>query len=110
MRELMRPPDAETAAQAVELLRGWIIDGQPQYSLFPSVWNDDLPSWGRFLADTAHHLANAIAEETGHDRRQILGAIGSAFFAELTNTTSPHEGQFHARPAEAGDSHDERDP
>jgi len=44
IRELMQPPDAQAAAQAIEVLRGWIIDGQPQYALLPTVWRDDLPS------------------------------------------------------------------
>ena len=105
----MRPPDAENAKQAVELLRGWIIDGHPQYMLLPAIWNDDLPSWGRFLADTAAHLANAIAENTGRDRNQILGAIASSFFAEMTNTTATHEGDFLDRPKAADDTHEARD-
>jgi Domain of unknown function (DUF5076) len=100
--ELMRPPDADTARQAVEVLRGWVIDGHPQYSLFPTLWKDDLPSWGRFLADTANHLANAIAEATGRDRQQILAAIVSAFAQELAEGTRTHEGQFQEGPAEPG--------
>lgn len=97
VHELMRPPDAATAEQAVEILRGWIIDGHPQYSLFPTVWKDDLPSWGRFLADTANHLANAIAENTDRGRQQVLAAIVTAFIQELTDATGTHEGQFHDR-------------
>jgi hypothetical protein len=100
--ELMRPPDVDTAKQAIEVLRGWIIDGHPQYSLFPTVWKDDLPSWGRFLADTANHLANAIAEATGRDRQTVLVAIVSAFVQELAEATRTHEGQFHESQAEAG--------
>jgi len=102
----MRPPDVDTAQQAVELIRGWIVDGHPQYSLFPTVWKDDLPSWGRFLADTANHLANAIAEDTGSDRQQIMAAIVSAFIQELTEATRTHEGQFHERPDEPGGAAD----
>src|SRR5438445_6672726 len=90
-RELMRPPDAETAQQAVELLRGWIIDGHPQYSLFPTVWKDDLSAWGRFLADTASHIANAIAEDTGGDSNAILTSIITAFIQEVTDPTGKHE-------------------
>lgn len=96
----MKPPDVDTAQQAVELLRGWIIDGQPQYALFPTVWKDDLPSWGRFLADTANHIANAIADDTRRDRQQILSAIVSAFNQELNDKTGMHDGQFHERQAE----------
>jgi hypothetical protein len=99
----MRPPDVDTAEQAVELLRGWIIDGQPQYSLFPTVWSDDLSSWGRFLADTANHLASAIAEDTGRDRQQILSEIVGAFIQELTEATGTHEGKFHDRQSDPDD-------
>jgi hypothetical protein len=100
--ELMRPPDLDTAKQAVEVLRGWIIDGHPQYALFPTIWKDDLPSWGRFLADTANHVADAVAEDTGRDRQQVLAAIVSAFVQELTEKSRTHEGQFHERQAEPG--------
>jgi len=96
-RELMRLPDAETAEQAVELLRGWIIDGQPQYALLPTVWKDDLPSWGRFLADTARHISNAIAEKTGRDPQEILGAIVAAFGDEVRDPINEHDGQFFDR-------------
>lgn len=95
IRQLMLPPDAETAEQAVELLRGWIIDGQPQYSLFPTVWKNDLDSWGHFLADTAQHISTAIAEETGGNRAEILRAIALAFTREIENSINTHEGEFH---------------
>lgn len=101
-QELMRPPDVESAQQAVEVLRGWIVDGHPQYSLFPTIWKDDLPSWGRFLADTANHLANAIAEDTGRGRQQILASIVSAFVQELTEELGTHEGQFHSIQNQSG--------
>jgi hypothetical protein len=93
----MVPPDAEAAEQAVELLRGWIIDGQPQYVLFPTAWKDDLPSWGRFLADTARHVTNAIAEETGRDPSEILETIIAAFTSEVCGPINEHEGQFYKR-------------
>ena len=93
----MHPPDADAADEAVELLRGWIIDGHPQYALFPTVWKDDPASWGRFLADTANHLANAIAEDTGRDRADILGSIVTAFSRELEEQTRTHSGEFRDR-------------
>ena len=95
--ELMRPPDADSAEQAIELLRGWIIDGHPQYALFPTLWKNDLPSWGRFLADTARHVSNAIAEDTGRDPNAILAAIITAFTDEIKEPVNQHEGQFHQR-------------
>ena len=95
MRELMIPPEATTAEQAVELLRGWIIDGHPQYSLFPTVWKNDLDSWGRFLADTAQHISNAIAEDTRRNPQVILQAIKLAFIREMDSPINTHEGEFH---------------
>jgi Domain of unknown function (DUF5076) len=97
IRELMLPPDTKTAEQAVELLRGWIIDGQPQYALLPSVWNNDLESWGRFLADTARHISNAIAEDTNRNAVEILEGIMLAISREIVNPTGKHEGTFHER-------------
>jgi hypothetical protein len=94
MRELMIP-DAKTAKQAVEVLRGWIIDGHPQYSLFPTVWKNDLDSWGRFLADTARHISNAIAEDTSRNPEEILQAIKLAFIREMDSPINTHEGEFH---------------
>jgi len=96
MRELMVPTDAKSAVQAVELLRGWIIDGQPQYVLFPDVWNDDVASWGRFLADTANHIADAIARDTGRDRQEVFGQIVESFLRAFAEDR-PREGEFHAR-------------
>jgi predicted DNA-binding protein len=98
MRELMVPPDAKTAGQAVELLRGWIIDGHPHYVLFPTLWKDDLGSWGRFLADTAQHLADALSKDTGRDRQQILREILESFLRELTEEDERvREGGFRQR-------------
>ncbi len=91
----MIPPDARTANQAVELLRGWIIDGHPQYSLFPTIWKNDLDSWGRFLADTAQHISNAIADDTSQDPEEILRAIKFAFIQEMDNPINSHKGEFH---------------
>jgi hypothetical protein len=95
VHELMRPPDSETAEQAVEILRGWIIDGQPQYVIFPTIWKDDLPSWGRLLADTARHIANAITEVSGRDSEETLRCITAAFADEIGDPINEHEGEFH---------------
>jgi hypothetical protein len=97
IHELQRPPDSETASQAVEMLRGWIIDGQPQYVLFPTAWKDDLASWGSFLADTARNISNALAEHTGSDSQTILAAIVAEFHNEIKNPINEHSGEFQKR-------------
>jgi hypothetical protein len=93
-RELVIPPDAEGAEQAVELFRGWIIDGGFQCSLFPTVWEDELGSWGQFLADGAIHVSNAIAEKSGRDPRDVLAEIARAFFKEVSEPTGIREGEY----------------
>jgi hypothetical protein len=96
-RELIKPPDAESARVAVEMLRGWVIDGQPQYVLFPTAWNDDLPSRGRFLADTARHVANALSDVTGSRSDDILRIIVESFEKEINDPHNEHEGGFYNR-------------
>lgn len=94
LRELIVPPDAKETDHAVELLRGWIVNGRPQYVLLPTVWKNDLASWGRFLADTANHVANAIAEDTGRNREEVLNEIKTSLFHHLQLDNRWHEGQF----------------
>ena len=92
--ELMQPPDASSATQAVELLRAWVIDGKPQYVLRGNLWQDNVALWGNFLADTAQHLADALAIETGRNRDGLLSEIVASFSAEIDLPTAPSEGAF----------------
>jgi hypothetical protein len=92
--ELMQPPDASSATKAVELLRGWVIDGKPQYVLRGDLWQDKVGLWGLFLADTLNHLADALAKETGRNRDGILSEILASFSAELDVPTGVSEGAF----------------
>ncbi len=94
IRELTIPPDSKIASQAVEVIRGWIIDGQLQCSLFPTIWKDDPGTWGLILADAAIHIANALKEECGLDREKVIQEIKSIFVAELESPTDEHEGEF----------------
>ncbi|QEL19268.1 DUF5076 domain-containing protein [Limnoglobus roseus] len=94
MRELPVPPDAATAQQAVELFRGWIVDGQFQCALFPTVWKNDPASWGSFFADAALHVANAIAEATGSDSKAVLKKIVEGFGDEISSSAGEREGGF----------------
>lgn len=71
-RELPVPDEADDAAAAHEVVRGWLIDNRLVCSLFPSAF-DDPAIWGVLLADVAHHIANALAESEGADRGRCLG-------------------------------------
>ncbi|MBN9063777.1 MAG: DUF5076 domain-containing protein [Rhizobiales bacterium] len=87
------PPDAHTAEEAHEILRGWLIDGCLQCSLLPSAFPEPF-GWGIFLADVAHHVANALAESEGTDRTQALQAITRAFNVEMRTPTDHHTGEY----------------
>jgi hypothetical protein len=78
MRPLPHPPDAEKNPDSLEMLRGWVVDGQLQISLAAWVWQDEPKEWGRLLAESACHLADAISEETGKNRDEIFRGIRTA--------------------------------
>lgn len=93
MKELPIPPDARTARQADEILRGWIVDNRLQLSLLPSFWADDPKTWGTLLADAMHHVCDALATETKCDRSEIADLIIRAFRAEIEYPTGNHQGR-----------------
>ncbi len=92
INELPIPPDAKTAKQAVEVFRGWIIDGPLQCSLLPTLWKENHSTWGILLADVATHIANALHEEYGLDRQEVIHNIKKVFMAELANPSDSPEG------------------
>lgn len=93
-RPLPVPPDAAGAEQAVELIRAWVIDGQLQVSLFPTVWQENPGEWGSLLADIAHHIANALGEKTGRPVEPFLRAIRLGFDAYIKADDREHSGEF----------------
>jgi hypothetical protein len=93
-RELPIPPDVETASESVELIRGWLIDGGLQCSLFPTLWKDSPEAWGILLADAAQHIADAIASETNSEPTKILQSIQRALTDELSSPSAEREGEF----------------
>ena len=93
-KDLPIPTDAFNATQAVEVFRGWIIDGGLQCSLLPTVWAKTPEVWGILLADAARHAANAIAEHTGVASAAVFSTIRTALEDELQDPSDEHEGQF----------------
>ncbi len=94
MRELPIPPDARTAEQAVEIARGWIVDGMLQCSLFPSIWAETPEVWGILLADFLSHIAHALAQETDMTSEQLRRIISKKLIDELGTPTTEHTGNF----------------
>ena len=81
-QELDAPEDSETAGEAVEVLRAWVIDKHLQCSLNPSVFTDHA-QWGVFLSDLARHIATGLHQTHGVDQEETLRAIVERFEAEL---------------------------
>jgi hypothetical protein len=80
-RELPVPDQAETADQAIEVIRCWIIDEALHCSISPKSF--EAPEvWGRFLADVLELVSNALSEETGTDRSEILASVKKVFLEE----------------------------
>lgn len=75
MRILPVPPQAHDDAEATELVRAWIVDGRLQVTLAAWIWKDEPETWGRLLAETAAHLTEAIAAQTGRSRAEVFAAI-----------------------------------
>lgn len=94
--ELAPPPGADTASEAVELLRAWVIDKALHVSLFPTAF-DDATTWGILLADVTRHVANALHEAHGTDVDEVVQGIKFIYDAELTNPTDAAEGEFRER-------------
>ncbi len=94
MRELPIPPDAQSADQAVEVARGWIIDNKLQCSLFPTIWAETPEAWGILLADFAAHVSDAIAAESEMSREQVHRIIAKRLIDELELPSAEHTGDF----------------
>ena len=54
--------------------------------------------WGILLADTARHVADAIAEETGADPREVAAEIRDQFIGEFDRPTAKTKGAFLGAP------------
>jgi len=75
-------PAAAEGAQAVELLRAWVVGQELHCSLAADAF-PDAETWGVVLADLARHLARALKDRDGADEAAALRAVRAAFEAEL---------------------------
>jgi|SRR6185312_7276504 len=98
MRIIQPPPAALADPEAFEMLRAWIVRGGLQVVLSAGVWKDEPETWGRLLADTANHLADAIAAETGRNRSDIYAAIRDRLIEDLDDPDLERTGEFAGGP------------
>ncbi len=92
MNELPTPPDAAADAEALELLRAWVIGPALQCTLRTGAF-EDASTWGVLLADVVRHVADACAETEGRDRAETVRLIRAAFDAEMNAPAEPPEGE-----------------
>jgi hypothetical protein len=86
MRPLPHPPEAEEHADSIEVLRGWIVNGELQVSIASCwEWREQPAEWGRLLAEAAGQMADAISNETGKDRAEIYRTISESITQHLQN-------------------------
>ncbi len=88
VRQLHMPDDVEKAAEAIEVVRGWVIDKHLQCSISASVFADHA-QWGVLLADLAQHIAGAMHEVHKVDQQETLQKIVTAFTTAMNDARPP---------------------
>jgi hypothetical protein len=95
IKELIRPPAADKAKNATELIRAWLVDNDLLCSLNVGVFGDNEKIvWGILLSDVARHVADAIEREKGVPAKESLVQIASSFDYEMRTPTAETKGNF----------------
>jgi len=89
VKSLPPPDDAIDHDQAIEVLRGWVVDGDLQVSLAFEAFGNSPELWGQLLAETAVHIADAMSAEGYGDRTTLFAKLRSSL---LTNLERPYPG------------------
>lgn len=83
---------------SVEMIRVWLADQRQHCVLNIGLWEDrgldKRAAWGLMIADMVHHIANAHAEEYGHDREESIRIIWKSFETEMGHPTTERIGDF----------------
>jgi hypothetical protein len=85
MKPLPPPDDAIDHADAVEVLRGWVVGGDLQVSLAFEAFGNSPEVWGQLLAEVASHLADAMSAENYGDRNAIFAKLRASLLENLEN-------------------------
>jgi hypothetical protein len=83
MTPLSPPDDAIDNDEAIEVLRGWIVNGDLQVSLAFEAFGNKPEIWGQLLAETVTHLADAMSAERYGERNAIFARIQSSLLEHL---------------------------
>lgn len=95
--ELAIPEEAESAAQAIEVIRAFVADGSLFVSLDSEVFEARGEEWGRLLGQIAHHIARAARLQGQADEGEMLGQIRRAFEAAIPAAQPTMSGAIKGR-------------
>lgn len=95
INELPIPPQAKKAESATELVRVWVVNGEPHVSIASGIWEDP-GAWGILLVDLARHLGNAYEQTTGIDKDEVFARIKAALDAEWISPTDEPSGHIES--------------
>src|SRR4051794_34978811 len=84
-REQPLPPDVMGRADAIEVLRAFVLDGGLSIAFTRAFEEPDI--WGVLLVDVARHAARAYARESGYTEEEALARIIDMFEAEIARPT-----------------------
>ena len=74
--ELDLPEGVLSADSAVEVFRAFVADGALHVTFDPKTFSHDAGEWGRLLAESAEHIASAVALDGQMPREAALvGAV-----------------------------------
>lgn len=73
-------------ADAVELARLWLVDGQPSFVVGDELWESP-EMWGLLVASFIQYLSGVYQAE-GFDRRCVLGRILTSLATEVKQQAS----------------------
>ena len=79
------PPDAIGNAEAVEVLRAFVVDGGLSISFTRAF--EEPQMWGMLLVDIARHAARVFEKEGVCSEEEALERILSMFEAEISHPT-----------------------
>lgn len=91
------PPDAISAEEAVEVLRGWIIDGALQVCIAHKALGDRPDVWGQLLAEAVTHIADALSKDGSIERERAFAVVRDSLLLHLKSPSSELSGEVQAR-------------
>ena len=99
MKALVVPPAAQRDEKSIQMLSAWIAEKGLHCVLNIGMWKEsgreEVPAWGKLMADTIRHIARALQEQYGYDEAETIEKILRSLDKELMDPSSKLSGKFH---------------